>query len=182
MFARRTVSALLFGTAILAVSPVLAADATTAAPPVATAPAAPSAPSAAALAAADQILANMGVKETLAIAVPSMMAELERNLTTTRPDIRDSLRETLKSIQPDFDRSALDTYGKAEALLTTDMSEKELTDVAAFFSSPSGKKYLATEPVFFQQLQDIVSPWRQKLSTDIVTRAREEMKKKGIDF
>ena len=124
----------------------------------------------------------MGVKESLAVAVPSMMAELERNLTATRPEIRDSLRETLKAIQPDFDKSARETYEKAEALLTVDMSEKELDDVANFFASASGKKYLATEPVFFQQLQDLVAPWRQKLSTDIVTRARDEMKKKGVDF
>ena len=177
MFARRTLSALLLGAAIFASVPALAAE-TAPAP----APATPAPPSPAALAAADQILANMGVKESLAIAVPTMMAELERNLTTTRPDIRDSLRATLKSIQPDFDKSARETYEKAEALLTIDMNEKELTEVAAFFASPSGKKYLATEPVFFQQLQDIVSPWRQKLSTDIVTRAREEMKKKGVDF
>ena len=136
MFARRTLSALFFGAAILAASPVLAVDATPAAAPVPLAPP----PTPAALAAADQILANMGVKQSIAIAVPSMMAELERNLTTTRPDIRDSLRETLKAIQPDFDQSAKETYEKAEALLTADMNEKELTDVAALLLESIGKK------------------------------------------
>jgi uncharacterized protein len=181
MFARRTLTALLLGAATFAtvatLTPALAAETAPAA-----APAAPAPPSPAALAAADQILANMGVKETLAVTVPSMMAELERNITTTHPDIRDSVRATLKAIQPDFDKSAQETYEKAEALLTVDMTEKELTDVAAFFASPSGKKFLVTEPVFFQQLGGIVDPWRSKLSTDIVTRARDEMKKKGVDF
>ena len=62
------------------------------------------------------------------------------------------------------------------------MSEKELQDVAAFFASPAGKKYLAIEPVFLRNLAAVAEPWRQKLSTDILTRAREEMKKKGVQF
>ena len=69
-----------------------------------------------------------------------------------------------------------------EALLALSMSEKDLVDVSAFFTSPLGPKFLAIEPIFFQKLQDVVSPWRQDLSTDIVTRAREDMKKKGADF
>jgi hypothetical protein len=36
--------------------------------------------------------------------------------------------------------------------------------------------------VFLQQLSDVVAPWREKLSTDILVRAREEMKKKGVEF
>ena len=62
------------------------------------------------------------------------------------------------------------------------MSEKELQDVAAFFESPAGKKYLAVEPVFLQKLSAVAEPWRQKLTTDILARAREEMKKKGVEF
>lgn len=169
MFATRTLSALLLGAALLAAPFAFAADATTP-------------PTPAALAAADQLLATMGVKQTIATVVPSMLAELEANITKTRPDIRDSLRETLKTIQPEFDKTAKETYEKAEALLTLQMTDKELEDVATFFASPVGKKFLATEPVFFQQLQGLLDPWRQQLSTDIVTRAREEMKKKGIEF
>ena len=62
------------------------------------------------------------------------------------------------------------------------MSEKEIVDIAAFFTSPLGKKYLALAAVFFQKLQDVLGPWQQSLSTDIVTKAREELKKKGVDF
>ena len=124
----------------------------------------------------------MGVKENVAKTVPTMMAEFERNVTTTRPDLRDSLRATLGEIKPQFDKSAQQTYGKVEALLATSMSEKDLVDVANFFTSPLGKKYLAFEPIFFQKLEEVLGPWRQQLSTDIVTKAREDMKKKGVDF
>ncbi len=144
--------------------------------------AAPGVPSQAAVSAADKILGDIGVKESIAGVVPGMMAELEVNVTRTRPEIKDSLRATLKAIQPEFDQTARETYDEAATLLATEMSEKELTDVAAFFESPSGKKYVSVTPIFLQRLADVTTPWRDKLSTDIVTRARQEMKKKGVDF
>jgi uncharacterized protein len=146
------------------------------------APAAPGAPTPAAIAAADRILGDIGVKESIALVVPGMMAELEQNVTRTRPEIKDSLRATLKAIQPEFDKTARETYDQAATLLASLMSEKELNDIASFFDSPSGKKYIAVTPDFLQKLANVTTPWRDKLSTDIVTRARQEMKKKGVDF
>ncbi len=152
-------------------------------PPAAPAPAAaPSPPSPAAIAAADTILADVGIKQSVALVVPAMMAELEQNVNKTRPEIRDSLRETLKAIKPEFDKTAEQTYSTAATILAQQMSEKEIVDVAAFFESPAGKKYLAIEPVFRQKFSSVAVPWQDKLSTDILVRAREEMRKKGIEF
>jgi uncharacterized protein len=150
--------------------------------PAAKAPAAPAGPSPAALAAADRILGDIGLKQSIAIVVPGMMAELETNVTRTRPEIRSSLRATLKAIQPEFDQTAKRTYSEAATLLAEQMSEKDIIDVAAFFDSPAGKKYVEVTPVFLQKLSDVTGAWREKLSTSILERAREEMKKKGIDF
>ena len=147
-----------------------------------TPPATPAVPSAAAIAAADKILGTIGLKQSIAIVVPGMMQELETNVTRTRPEIRDSLRATLKTIQPEFDQTARETYVQAESLLASQMSEQEITQVAAFFDSPAGKKYIAVTPVFVQNLSDVTGAWREKLSTDILERARAEMKKKGVDF
>jgi len=164
-----------------AASPAPAAPAAApVAPPAA--PAAPGVPTQAAVSAADKILGDIGVKQSIALVVPGMMAELEANVTRTRPEIKDSLRATLRAIQPEFDQTAREAYDEAATLLASQMSEKELTDVAAFFESPSGKKYVAVTPVFLQKLTDVTTPWRDKLSTDIVVRARQEMKKKGVDF
>jgi hypothetical protein len=148
----------------------------------AAAPAASAEPSPGALTAADSILTDMGIKRTLSLVVPGMLSELERNVTTTRPDIKAQLREALRTIQPEFDKSAKDMYAKATALMVTMLSDKEIEEVAAFFKSPAGQKYLAAEPQFMQRFGELVGPWREQMSADIVTRARQEMKKKGIDF
>jgi uncharacterized protein len=162
--------------------PARAADTTPPATPAPATPAAPAGPSPAAITAADKILNTIGLKQSIAIVVPGMMQELETNVTRTRPEIRDSLRATLKAIQPEFDQTARQTYIQAESLLASEMSEQEITQVAAFFDSPAGKKYIAVTPVFVQNLSDVTGAWREKLSTDILERARAEMKKKGVDF
>jgi uncharacterized protein len=156
----------------------MAAETSPPAPPAA----APPPPSPAAIAAADTILADTGIKQSIALVVPAMMTELERNVTKTRPEIRDSLRETLQAIKPEFDKTAEQTYNTAATILAEQMSEKEIVDAAAFFDSPAGKKYLAIEPVFRQKFSSVAVPWQDKLSTDILVRAREEMRKKGIEF
>jgi hypothetical protein len=159
-----------------------AADTTPPAAPAAPAATAPAAPSAAAIAAADRILSTIGLKQSIAIVVPGMMQELETNVTRTRPEIRDSLRATLRTIQPEFDQTARDTYIQAESMLASLMSDQDITQVAAFFDSPAGRKYVEVTPVFLQNLSDVTATWRDKLSTDILERARAEMKKKGVDF
>ncbi len=166
----------LFLFAALSVS-ARAADTT----PAAQAPV-PAGPSPAAIAAADRVLGDIGLRQSIAIVVPGMMAELETNVTRTRPEIRDSLRATLKAIQPEFDQTAKQTYNEAASLLASQMSEQDITAVAAFFDSPAGKKYVEATPVFLQKLSDVTGAWREKLSTDILERARQEMKKKGINF
>jgi uncharacterized protein len=145
-------------------------------------PAAPAAPSPAAVAAADTILADLGVKQSIAVIVPRMMTELEHNVTNTRPELKDSLRETLRAIQPEFDKAAQQAYSEAAAIFATQMSEKEIEDVAAFYESPLGKKWASVEPASLQKVYEVTERWGSKWSTDILVRAREEMRKKGVEF
>jgi uncharacterized protein len=179
LFVVRTAKFLLFAATLVASVSAWAADTTA---PATRPTGATPVPSAAAIAAADKILGDIGVKQSIALVVPGMLTQLERNVTNTRPEIKDSLRETLHVIQPQFDKSAQQMYNQAATILASQMSEKEIEDVAAFFDSPSGKKYLTTEPIFLQKFSAIAEPWRQQLSTDILARAREEMKKKGVEF
>jgi hypothetical protein len=142
----------------------------------------PTAPSPAAIAAADTILADLGVKQSMALIVPRMMTELEHNVTNTRPEIKDSLRETLRAIQPEFDKAAQQAFSEAAVIFASQLSEKEIQEVAAFYESPLGKKWASVEPASLQKVYEATERWGQKWSTDILVRAREEMRKKGVEF
>ena len=57
-----------------------------------------------------------GVKESIALIVPAMMTELERNVTTRGPRSGTASARRLRAIKPEFDKSAQQTYAKAAAL------------------------------------------------------------------
>jgi hypothetical protein len=160
----------LFAAALLVVGGAIAAEADDAPP------------SQAALQSARTVILASGMGRSFDVVVPQMFGELERTITQTRPEVKDSLHATLLALVPEFNRTELDVINAASVVLAKKMSEQELKDTADFFNSPSGKKYVAAEPAAFAEIVAIVQSWRETLSTDVLTRAREEMKKKGVDF
>ena len=139
-------------------------------------------PTPAALQAAQTIVATSGMSQSFDGVVPQMLFELERNTTATRPDIKDKMHETLLALAPEFVKTEAEVAQAAALALASRLSEQELKDTAAFFQSASGKKYVESQPAVFKEVVALVQNWRQKLSTQMLTRAREEMKKKGIEF
>ena len=139
-------------------------------------------PTPAALNYANQIFVDIGMKASIDQVVPGMLAQLERNVTSTRPELKDALHETVLAIEPEFIKTEQGVMADSVKFLASKMTEQELKETLAFYESPAGKKYVALEPSVVQEVGNLARAWRQQLSTDILTRAREEMKKKGFDF
>jgi hypothetical protein len=139
-------------------------------------------PTPAALEASRAIIADWGMLKSFDIIVPQLFDQVERNITATRPELKDNLRAVLIAIKPEFDKTEQDTIADATKVLASQMTEQELKDTAAFFQTPSGKKYITTEPGAITQILVVVQNWREKMAVDVLKRVHEEMKKKGTDF
>jgi hypothetical protein len=139
-------------------------------------------PTPAAIESARIIITASGMTRSFDMVIPQMFGELERSVTATRPELKDSLHDTLVGLVPEFTRTEQGVVDGAARALAQHMTEQELKDTANFFVSPSGKKYVEAQPVVFSEIIGIAQQWRQRLSTDVLTRARAEMKKKGADF
>jgi hypothetical protein len=139
-------------------------------------------PTPAALDSARTIIVAWGMTKSFDLVVPQMFDQLEHDVVKTRPELKDSLRATLIALKPEFDKSEQDFITTSALALAKMMTEQELKDTATFFQTPSGKKYIETEPVAITQIVTLVQTWRQQLSVDVMKRTREEMKKKGADF
>ena len=139
-------------------------------------------PTPAALQAAQSIVASSGMTTSFDQVVPQMLYELERTTTATRPDIKDSMHATLLELAPEFAKTESEVVQSAALSLASHMNEQELKDTAALFQSASGKKYVEIQPVLYRDVIAIAQNWRQKLSTQMLIRAREEMRKKGVEL
>lgn len=139
-------------------------------------------PSAAHLAAARQLVVVSGMSRSFAAAVPQTMQHLSSTFTQTRPELTQDLTIVLTQLKPDFDKRADQMIDVAAHIFAKLMSEADIKATDAFFESAAGKKYVETQPAFFNDVVNAMQDWQQKLAQDMVTRVREEMKKKGHDM
>ena len=139
-------------------------------------------PSPGAIDAANRLIADLGLKQSLDTVVPVLFGEFEKNVLATRPELKDPLHQTLVALVPEFSKGEVGVLADVAHVMASKMSEPELKEVLAFYEGPTGKKFVAAEPAFINELQVSGSQWRQKLSADLLVRVREELKKKGLDL
>lgn len=139
-------------------------------------------PTPAALDYANRIFIDIGVRASLDQIIPALLTELDRNVTNTHPEMKTALDATLHEIEPDFIKTEAPVLADIDKALASAMSEQELKETAAFFDSPAGKKFVAVQPAVLDQVGSLARAWHDKLSSDILERARAEMKKKNFTF
>ena len=134
------------------------------------------------LAAAREVMISSGMAKSFAQIVPGIMEQLAVNVVRTRPELQKDLKEVLLGAVGDFKQVQEDLVSLSARLLSRDLNEKELTEIAGFFNSPTGQKYVATQPKILDALGPYIRDYTIKLSTDVTTRVRAEMKKRGHDM
>ena len=145
-------------------------------------PACAQAPTEAQLVLARQIVLQSGMNRSFSPIVPQLMNQLWARLTTTRPEIMADLKVVLEGLQDEFTKQESQIVESSARIFAVRMSEAELRDVAAFFNTPSGKKYVEAQPVILDDIVAAIDAWRQGLSSSMLDRVRVEMKKKGHDI
>jgi hypothetical protein len=140
------------------------------------------APSPSHLAAARALVVACGMSRSFSIVIPQFMDQIGTSLTQTRPELIRDLNAVLTQLKPEFDRQADEMVDIAAQIFVKLMSEQDLKAAVAFFESPAGKKYVETQPAFVTEVVTAMQGWQGKISTDMMTRVRAEMKKKGHEI
>ncbi len=135
--------------------------------------------SAAHLDAAREVVALSGIARTFNVMVPQLAEQTLVTITRTRPEVRNDLLAVLSAIRPEFEkRSVLMVDSTARAFAGV-MSEQDLKDTAAFFKSGAGQSYVRMQPMVIDQMVVSLDAWNRQMSIDLMTRVREELRKKG---
>ena len=150
-------------------------------PPAQTGPGA-TGPSPSHLAAARALVIACGMSRSFSAIIPQFMDQIAQSLTQTRPEIAKDLNVVLTELKPEFERQADEMIDIAAQIYVKQMSEPELKAADAFFESPAGRKYFETQPAFLTEAVTAMQGWQGKISTDMMTRVRAEMRKKGHEI
>jgi uncharacterized protein len=147
--------------------------------PAAQAPAAPQQISASHLSAAREVVELSGISKTYTLFYPQLAESLVNTLSRTRPELRKDLIAVVNALKPEFDKRDDEMVNSTARNFASVMNEQALKDTAAFFKSEAGKQYVMMQPQVIDQMMATLDVWNRRMSEDLMTRVREEMRKKG---
>ncbi len=100
----------------------------------------------------------------------------------TRPEIQKDLDQVLVALQPEMELQKQRMIDIAAKTYAAKFSEAELTDIANFFRSPAGKRYVEMQPALLDEMVRAMQGWTEEVSEYIMIRVRAEMGKRGIQL
>jgi hypothetical protein len=159
-----------------------AAPAAAVAPPVASSAAPAAAATPAQIALARAVIVDSGISSSFQLIIPQYLEQIALSVTRTRPELVAELNVVLAAIRPEFDTKVDEMIDSAAHLYAQRLTQKELEDISAFFKSPSGRKYVGSQPFLMNDMFVAMQAWSQKISVDMMSRVREEMRKKGHEL
>ncbi|GJD47506.1 hypothetical protein OPKNFCMD_0214 [Methylobacterium crusticola] len=153
------------------------------APAPAPAPAAPAAPqrdgiSPSHFALAREVMLSSGIARSFDSILPAFGEQIKQ-AAVTRPELNKDLGDVIDKMQPELELQKQRIIDIASRIYASKLSEAELRDIAAFFRSPAGKRYVETQPQILDEMVQSMQTWTQEVSEYMMVRVRAEMGKRG---
>ncbi|WP_262271314.1 DUF2059 domain-containing protein [Microvirga yunnanensis] len=135
-------------------------------------------PSASHLAVAREVALASGMTRSFDAMSEPFLVQLQQ-MNVTRPEIKQDLEQVVAIIRPELEQQKQKMLDNAARAFALRLSESELKEIAAFYKSPAGAKYVQVQPGVLDDIVRDLAAWTQQTSQFIMTRAREEMGKRG---
>jgi Uncharacterized protein conserved in bacteria (DUF2059) len=107
---------------------------------------------------------------------------IKSGYSRTRPEIIKDMEEALKPIIADLNRQSEQMINASARLYAQRISEAELKEIAAFFKSASGQKYVNSQADVLNDLFTEMQVFSQTLGNVMMDRLREDLRKKNIQI
>lgn len=145
-------------------------------------PAAAQNPSPASILIAKQIIEIKGVKSLFEPIVRGVVEKAKNMFMQTNFMWSKDLNEVAVIVNKDYDSRSNELVDNTARIYASHFTEPELKSLLAFYQSPLGQKALAEEPKVMDESMRNAATWADNLSTDVINKMREEMKKRGHDM
>jgi hypothetical protein len=136
-------------------------------------------PTPAHLALAREVVELSGFAKSFDAVLPEFALRIRQNFAPTRPEIIKDLDDTLVALQPEVVTRRAEMIDRSARLFAARLGEADLRDIVAFFKSPAGQRYVASQPAILDGLFQVMQNWMQTTSDFLLGRVRQEMQKKG---
>ena len=130
------------------------------------------------LAIARDVAVGSGMVRSFDAITEPLLASLQQ-MNAARPEIKQDLDKVVELLRPELELQKQQMINATARIFASKMSEQELRDVATFFKSPAGMKYVETQPVVLDDIVKELATWTQTVSEYLMIRVRAEMAKRG---
>jgi uncharacterized protein len=130
------------------------------------------------VAVARDVASASGITRSLEAIVPQLYDRIREQIVA-RPELTKDMEEVLKVLQPEMELQKQRMVSIIAGIYARQMSEAELNEVMTFFRSPTGRKYVETQPVILDDLVREMHRWTQEVAEYVMVRVRAELSKRG---
>ena len=136
-------------------------------------------PSPAAIAAAKELLILKGGDLPFNPVVYNVIEKVKNVFLPTNPNLGKELNEVAAQLKKEYEPKRAELINDVARMYAERFSEQEIKTLITFYKSPLGRKMVTDEPKIIDQSLNHVENWGNELSDEVLSRFREEMKKKG---
>lgn len=101
--------------------------------------------------------------------------QLKNQLTSTRPDKATEISATVEAEAIALASRRADLEREAARLFAQTFTEEELTQIATFFASVAGTKYLEATPVLGRELGKAAQVWSNGINRDLAVNVAKKL-------
>lgn len=97
----------------------------------------------------------------------------------TNPALQNDLNQVAQKLVGDLAPRKAEMQQELTRIYASHFSEQELKDALAFYKTPLGKKLITEEPKALEESMKAADDWSRTFATEVDTKFRAEMQKRG---
>jgi hypothetical protein len=114
--------------------------------------------------------------------LPLLAQRVQNRLISLRPDLHSAIAETVQNVALELAARRADLDSAIALAWARMFSEEELNEIAEFYNSPVGKKFVEVGPELGSITIQTVENWSTRVGAELLDKSREELKKQGHEF
>lgn len=128
------------------------------------------------------VLDFTGARSSFDGVLVKLLSDARNTIVRTRPTLQADVETALLAIGDKLKNADEELVGQIAVVYAQKFTEQELKDIAAFYQSPAGKKLVAEMPSVLTRSYELMQDYSRKMSVQVMSELRTEMKKKGHDL
>lgn len=134
------------------------------------------------LALGKEVLEVSGAAASFEKVLDAMGGQIFRMLVAQKPDKADKIREFFVPMMKEMAARKEELIEKASRIYAEEFTAAELRELVAFYKTPVGRKLAKRLPAIMRKMNAAGGAWGRQVAQDIIRKAKEEAKKRGIDL